>query len=274
MRTLTRFTLFTQLPPELRAMIWKFHRQQRGMRHYITESEYSVRHYAAIDIETDLFARTLLTKRTAEKYWDEDDNPVKGESDARLRLIGLNYVPEPGGFGKSPTTARHSTTWRKVQRPYIRIHYPTDVVLLEATYLCLKPAFHLQAALPRGLENDHWLHNVRHLALGVASCRLRVEDTVALLANLRTLRLVVYRDPACPYGAPRGWRDFEKGLLDCRNFLPFADFVRLHPDHDGIECDCETMDVRVLEVRAAFRTALQAAFVDHDVAVSMVADPY
>ncbi|TGJ78708.1 hypothetical protein E0Z10_g10054 [Xylaria hypoxylon] len=237
MRSPTTFHVSTQLPKEIRDMIWKFHREHRGIRHYFTESPHGCRHYAAVDIETGLFARTILTPRIAGTYWDDGkDRPIKGESDAKIRLIGYNYVSKPDDFAKSVATAKYPRTWRKVAKPYIRMNYTTDVVVLEGIFVCLKPVFPLQHSLPGDFTelDEHWLTNVRYLAVNVASCRMSVENPIATLVNLEHLYLDIYRDPECRYGAPRHWKDFDKTLLDTRNFLPFIDFINLHPSHPSI----------------------------------------
>ncbi len=274
MRSSTTFHLFNKLPREIQDMIWKLHREHRGIRHYLTESPQTTRHYAAIDIETNLFARTLLTKRTASIFWDENDRPTKGESDAKIRLIGVNSVSEPGDFAKSVATANYPTTWRKVSQPHIRINYKTDVVVLEGVFVCLRPVFSLQHALPIGLMDlvGHWLANVHFLAVNVASCRMGVERGIAALPALEHLYLVVYRDPECRHGAPRKWRHFEKSLLDAHNFLPLHDFISLHPKNNR-QCDCEFNDFRALEARATFRKAF-ALEGKPNMSISIVADPY
>ncbi|KAI1428048.1 hypothetical protein F5Y12DRAFT_70775 [Xylaria sp. FL1777] len=271
----TTFHLFNRLPREIQDMVWRLHRERRGIRHYLTESQPATRHYAAIDIETNLFAQTLLTKRVANTFWDENDRPIRGESDAKIQLIGVNYVSQPGDFAKSVSTAKYPVTWRKVSRPQIRINYTTDVVVLEGVFVCLRPVFRLQHALPIQWTDllHHWLRNVQYLAVNAGSCRMGIQTRIATLPALEQVYLVIYRDPECRYGAPRHWRNFDKSLLDTHNFLPFDDFVNLHPSNANIECDCETNDFRALEVRAAFRRA----FLDEgqpNMSISIVADPY
>src|SRR5437868_9647213 len=117
MRSPTSFHLFPQLPPELQDLIWKCHRERRGIRHYFVKSGDSCRHYAAIDIETGLFANTFLTKRHIKTYWDDDCRPIKGETDYKIRLTGSRYVSEPGDFAKSVTTSKYAKTWSRKTRP-------------------------------------------------------------------------------------------------------------------------------------------------------------
>ncbi|KAI0970436.1 hypothetical protein F4678DRAFT_462664 [Xylaria arbuscula] len=269
------FHPFIRLPPEIKNMIWELHRQRGGIRHYLTESGQSVRHYAAIDLETNLSAETIITKGQAKRYWGPNNRPVRGESDAKIRLKGMNYVSTPGDFATSVVTANYTQNWRLVSAPCIRFNYKNDVVVLEGMYNCIIPAFKLRFRLPffRVDLVGHWLNNVQLLAIHSSRVNVGVERTTAALPMLRHLYLLVDRDPDCVHGAPRNWPDFDTSLLEERKFLPFDHFVNLHPTSAGQPCDCDLDDYKSLEMQALFR----GAFVHFDkpnVPITIVADPY
>ncbi|KAI0429259.1 hypothetical protein F5Y09DRAFT_264350 [Xylaria sp. FL1042] len=272
------FHPFKRLPPEIQDKIWQFHRQHRGIRHYLTQTEPVTRHYAAIDIETNRFVRTLVTHGTASKFWDEDDKPIRGESDAKICLVGTHTVFTSGCRAESPTTVKGSPVrplLSNVNRPRIRINYKTDVVVLESHFVCLQPAFKLQHRLPfqrADLEN-HWLRHVQRLAISTSGCRMGVERRIAALPSLEHLYLVVYRDPECWCGAPLRWKNFDKSLLDVHKFLAFDDFVDLHRSYTTRPCDCELNGFRANEILATFLRAFDTEGVQ-DMKISIVADPY
>ncbi|KAI1496222.1 hypothetical protein F5X99DRAFT_401111 [Biscogniauxia marginata] len=276
------FHLFAKLPPEIRAIVWKFHLTRRGIRHYIVVSPRG-RHYAAIDIETDTVLDTIITKSMMEKCWP--DGPVRGERDSCIRLIGGNLTPEPGSLAKSIVTVNHTRSWRKRSSPYIRIDFRRDLVYFGRGDPCLRPLFSLRVSVePHSYEKlaadrTHWLRNVRHLAiqLDVNTSSLSPGDEVALKrlwykSKLKTLYLVSYRDPKCPYGPPRQWRNFSRGALDEHNFLPVDEFIKLHPTYPEIRCCCnlKTINSKLIKEKLQHWPRSGTAMVKIDIVV----DPY
>ncbi len=70
-----------------------------------------------------------------------------------------------------------------------------------------------------------WVYDYLLCQFGSAKLKWKMPD-------LRTLHLVGYRDPECPYGPPCTWDNFIPALLDEDNFLPVADFIKLHQEKD------------------------------------------
>ncbi|KAI1346155.1 hypothetical protein F5Y01DRAFT_322048 [Xylaria sp. FL0043] len=283
----TTFYYFRNLPQEVQNRIWQLHREHRGIRHYLTHSNHSgpaTRHYTAIDIETDRFIRTILTRGTARNFWNEEGEPIRGESDAKVRLIGTNWASDAGRSAMSLTTASIIpfvspptwSFWSKKFNPVIRINYKTDVVVLESDFNCLQPLFRLQHRLGLPFRQDlqdHWLRHVQHLAVNTGGCRMGVERDIAKLPSLEQLYIVVYRDPECCLRRPRGWANFDKSLLNEHKFLPYDDFVNLHLSLTVQPCGCELNSYRSNEVLGWFQRAFDIEGVQ-DMKISIVADPY
>ncbi|KAI1290520.1 hypothetical protein F5Y03DRAFT_62933 [Xylaria venustula] len=265
------------LSPEIQNRIQELRRQRGGIRHYLTESEGSIRHYGAIDIETNLFAETYITRGDARRFWDMNGRPIRGETDSRIRLIGINYFAMPGGLATSVVTANFTlnSPWCFKSAPNIRINYNKDVVVMEGMYNCLIPAFNLRKRLPFSRSDlaGHWLENVQLLAVHTSSIPRTVDRTIAALPMLLHLYLLVHRDPQCVYGAPRTWPDFSPSLLEQRKFLPFHHFAALHPRNPSVRCDCEVDAYRSHEMERILRRAL-LHFDKSYVKITIVADPY
>ncbi|KAI0818270.1 hypothetical protein GGR55DRAFT_68618 [Xylaria sp. FL0064] len=276
------FYYFRSLPRDVQNRIWELHREHRGIRHCLTLSgPLNERHYTAIDIETDRFIRTQLTRGTALNFWNAEGEPIRGESDAKIRLIGTNKVSLPGMEAKSLTTVGQSVFrayWYPQFQPYIRINYKKDVVVLESDFVCLEPVFRLQHRVPfqRADLQNHWLRHVQHLAVNTSGCRQGVErrsSIVAALPSLEQLWIIVYRDPECCLHEPMSWANFDKSLLDEHKFIPYHHFVNLHRSLTNQPCDCELDGYRSNEILAAFQRAFDVEGVQ-DMNISIVADPY
>ncbi|CAJ2501297.1 Uu.00g041500.m01.CDS01 [Anthostomella pinea] len=288
MRTPRTFHLFPRLPPELRALIWTFHKNSRGIRHHLVESEHG-RHYAAIDIEVDTYARTILTEAKTHAHWDGGGRPKGLEGDAKVRFVGDNYVSEVEDFAKSVVTARHPQLWRRKISLYVRFNYKWDVLFLAGRTSCFSPLFSLSLMRVAGRLPDlvagtggHWFVNVQHLALqlqrtgtgstpGTGTMAGELDAVLPRMPMLKDVFLVVYRDPMCHWGPPRRWTVFKRAMLDGQNFLPVAEFIARHPDGDrvGTFCECDLDDGEAKGIKSSLQRSLPAS-----VSVTVVADPY
>ncbi|KAK5636384.1 hypothetical protein RRF57_012096 [Xylaria bambusicola] len=298
MPPLKEFTLFMELPKNVRDKIWELHRENRGVRHYfsdvlmsISESKTS-RHYAALDTETNTMVRTRLSRKTLETYWDKNSRPIKGESDDKVALEGRSWIYTSYGTDaksiitatkptKSPpySTATYGITLFNLAtgRTHIRMNYTKDVVVFEGLYACLQRMFNPRRKDPirwQDLEG-HWLENVQHLALSIAGCRHNAEKIIATLPKLKHLYLIVQRDRKCSHGPPRGWKTFDSQRhMTKHKFMPFDLFRALHPDKAANPCECETDTTRAFAVERAFKRAFLAEYKADDVDITVVADPY
>lgn len=284
-----QFRYFMRLPKPIRDRIWELHRHRGGVRHYLTQlpnrfnnEKLPPRHYAAIDTETNEMVRTGLGVKALHTFWDKEDKPIKGESDAKVRLVGETWChTDHGSNAVSITTILktriHGTLYNLHYRKYIRINYKFDVIVLDGEHTCLQPLFSLQHwnRINWGDLRDRWFWNVQHLALDIASCRNDVEKAVAALPAIKHVYLLVYRDPMCANGAPRTWKEFDKQRhFNKHKFMHITDFRALHPCKKARPCECETESSRAVDVERAFRRAFLAEYKLMMVEIAVVADPY
>ncbi|KAI5927603.1 hypothetical protein F4810DRAFT_272089 [Camillea tinctor] len=184
-------------------MVWKY--AGAGIRHCITKLRRQ-RRYHEIDRMTHKLVDTLVDESEARKY-RVHGSPVNGEGGSLTRFSGRFYIPPLG----NPS---FSVANMESKRPFT---------------ISLTPCL---------TDETHWLRNIRHLGLQLAPQSEFLEESQIYISfrtarkesqDLETLYLVSYRDPSCPYGAPRSWTNFPREQLEEHYFLPIPAFVKYHP---------------------------------------------
>ncbi|KAI0114090.1 hypothetical protein GGR51DRAFT_505462 [Nemania sp. FL0031] len=293
----TTFPRFRDLPPELQRMIFQFYRRGR-IRHYFFNSldpysmdpysmePYSMdpyseqpdsffQHYAAIDLATDRFAETVLTR----EYLERLGTSSAGRRNDTISLSHEYYYGKPGEAAESPQAHKVPEGWLRANGPLIAVDYTADIF----TFQGLKRStwgrtFNLpyMGFADTWLPSVHtWLPNVECLAVTLPITD--DEDVICAgftqMEKLKHVYIVTYRDPYCRYGAPSRWENFKRELLNKGGFLEFMDWAVRHPMGARKECLCGTEHLPVID---ADRTLKAAYFRAHksQIETSIVADPY
>ncbi|KAI1120571.1 hypothetical protein F5Y10DRAFT_123724 [Nemania abortiva] len=305
----TTFPRFRELPetPEkdkIQEKIWKFYREQRGVRHCLTETPDASWRYEAIDLDTRLFANTLLTDDTANKYWKtiprEDIKPreykpgekrpgpskqpyidiykpINGECDDKILLPGAYTTAEPGG---DPYSASEG---KRIDAPCIRANYKKDIFMLRKRGISGRGLFPKldDENVPNRGHIEAWLPHAQYLALDASSEHVMfLQDRLPRMKNLKHIYVVANRDPMCPYGAPRSYGGFERTMLDEWNFLPYDKFEALHPKSPGMTAagyPCPCVSYMLHEGRLMHRNYIEWLAEKcgiRELPISLVVDPY
>ncbi|KAI1390330.1 uncharacterized protein F4822DRAFT_232927 [Hypoxylon trugodes] len=208
-------------------------------------------------------------------------HPASGEEGEMVPLM-LTYVPKGGDPAKSIITAKDKEWWTcKKHYTSVRINFRKDLIVFDGE----KTRSSLGYLSPfnwhfRQLDGLHWFKRVRHLAIQLRPCQLRLDDEAVMeiesMPELETILVVVYRDPNCIYGAPRTWRTFHKGLMDEYNYISYETFEKHHPQNKKFRCACCKFgdSARFIQRYLKDRIGSYWNYVCEDVDFRVVADPY
>ncbi|KAI0482561.1 hypothetical protein GGR56DRAFT_685432 [Xylariaceae sp. FL0804] len=261
------FLPYPKLPVEIKGLIWSFFFTHRGLRHYVVVSR--DRHYAAIDIETDLLAATQVPPPTAMVRWPPGEDEAR-MADLVVRLVGsyrtfASSGPRGVKPAKSIVTAKYPRTGKKISKMTMHFNPLKDVLFLGGR----ASPFEALVSLSKRSEGDFfcclpdapdWLGQLRTVALQLPRGKMQLPQHVDSLAeklrSLTRLYLVTHRDPKC--------------MLDHNKFMPFALFKAHHPHPRNCTCQKDSDEADVVKQTIVNSLGSRAG----SVTISIVADPY